>query len=328
MALLAGQRRSVLRVDDLQVRFSSGDGGFAAVDGISFELAPGESLALIGESGSGKSTTVLSLLRLLPRNSHVSGRVELLGEDLLALPERSLTRVRGSRIAMVFHDPFAALNPVMRIGKQIAEVVRVHAGISRSAATARTIDLLRSVGLAPEVAQRYAHQLSGGMRQRALIAMALACAPSIVVADEPTSSLDAVTQRQIIALFQQLRSERKLALLLATHDVDLAAELCDRIAVLYAGRIVEYGSPADVFSAPRHPYTAGLLRSLPPALGETTGARLSPIAGSSPPPWALPTGCGFRDRCPRAMPDCATLEPELSGSIDGAVACFHPIEGQ
>jgi len=315
-------------VDELQVHFPNGNGAFAAVDGISFELAAGDSLALIGESGSGKSTTALSLLRLLPRNAHVSGRVELFGEDLLALPEKSLTRVRGSRIAMVFHDPFAALNPVMRIGKQIAEVLRVHARLARSAAVASTIDLLRSVGLAAEVAGRYAHQLSGGMRQRALIAMALACAPSIIVADEPTSSLDAVTQRQIGALFQQLRSERKITLLLATHDVDLAGELCDRVAVLYAGRIVEYGSPADIFSAPRHPYTAGLLRSLPPRVGEGTGARLSPVAGSSPTPWARPGGCRFRDRCQRAMPDCAVAEPELSGSTSSAVACFHPIEGQ
>ena len=318
----------MLRVDDLQVRFSNGDDGFAAVDGISFELAPGGSLALIGESGSGKSTTALSLLRLLPRSAHVSGRVELFGDDLLALPEKSLKGVRGSRIAMVFHDPLAALNPVMRIGTQIAEVLRAHAGLGRRAATSGAIDLLWRVGLAGEVAGRYAHQLSGGMRQRALIAMAIACAPSIVIADEPTSSLDAVTQCQIVALFKQLRGERSMALLLATHDIDLAAELCDRVAVLYAGRIVEYGSPADVFSAPRHPYTAGLLRSLPPSLGDSNSARLSPISGSPSPPWARPTGCSFRDRCPRAMPDCATIEPELSGAADAAVACFHPIEGQ
>jgi peptide/nickel transport system ATP-binding protein len=321
-----GQRRDMLRVHDLRVRFPSAGGDFAAVDGISFELGRGESLALIGESGSGKSTAALALPRLLPRGAHVSGRVELFGEDLLAVPEKSMRHVRGAKIAMVFHDPFAALNPVLRVGTQIGEALRAHAGLGRRAAAAATLDLLLRVGLAAEVAHRYAHQLSGGMRQRALIAMALACAPAIVVLDEPTSSLDAVTQRQMVALLRQLRRERQFALLLATHDLDLAADLCDRVAVLYAGRIVEHGAPAAVFSAPRHPYTAGLLRSLPPPLGDRTRVRLSPVPGSAPVPWARPTGCSFRDRCPRAMPDCSGSEPELTGSADGAVACFHPVE--
>ena len=318
----------MLRVDDLRVLYRKPGGAFAAVEGISFELAPGESLALIGESGSGKSTVALSLLRLLPRDAQVSGRVELFGQDLLTLPEKSVARVRGSRIAMVFHDPVAALNPVLRIGTQIAEVLRAHAGVGRRAAAAGAADLLRGVGLAAEVAQRHAHQLSGGMRQRALIAMALACAPSIVVADEPTSSLDIVTQRQIVELFQRLRRDRRIGLLLATHDLDLAETLCDRVAVLYGGRIVEHGTPAELFSAARHPYTAGLLRSLPPRLGQPAAGRLSPVPGTSPAPWARPGGCTFRDRCPRAMPDCASNEPQLSGTAGRAVACFHPLEAQ
>ena len=315
----------MLRVRDLRVSFGGPGGRFAAVEGISFEVGRADALALIGESGSGKSTIALSLLRLLPQDAHTSGRVQLLGQDLLELPEASMSRVRGSSIAMVFHDPLAALNPVMRIGTQIAEALRAHARAGRRVAAAAAIDLLQTVGLAPETARRYAHELSGGMRQRALIAVALACGPSLLVADEPTSALDAVTQRTIAALFRKLRRERGIGLLLATHDLELAAGLCDRIAVLYAGRIVESGAVPDLFSRPRHPYTAALLRGLPPQLGDPP-ARLVPVPGSPPPSWARPSGCAFRDRCSRALPDCAAAEPELSGSDGREVACFHPVE--
>ena len=320
-----GQRRRVLRVRDLRVSYGVPGGRFAAVDGISFEVGRAEALALIGESGSGKSTIALSLLRLLPEDAHASGRVELLGEDLLELPEASLSRVRGSSIAMVFHDPLAALNPVMRIGAQIAEALRAHARLDRRVAAATALDLLQTVGLAPQTAKRYAHELSGGMRQRALIAVALACGPSLLVADEPTSALDAVTQRNIAALFWKVRRERGIGLLLATHDLELAAELCDRIAVLYAGRIVERGAVSDLLSKPRHPYTAALLRSVPPGLGGPR-VRLVPVPGSPPLSWARPSGCAFRDRCSRALPDCAAAEPELTGSDGREVACFHPVE--
>jgi oligopeptide/dipeptide ABC transporter ATP-binding protein len=315
----------VLRVRDLRVSFGGPGGRFPAVDGISFEVGRAEALALIGESGSGKSTVALSLLRLLPEDAHASGRVQLLGEDLLELPQASMSRVRGSSIAMVFHDPLAALNPVLRIGTQIAEALRAHGCAGRRTAAAAALDLLQTVGLARETARRYAHELSGGMRQRALIAVALACGPSLLVADEPTSALDAVTQRHVAALLRKVRRERGIGLLLATHDLELAAELCDRIAVLYAGRIVERGAASDLFSTPRHPYTAALLRSLPPPLGDPP-ARLVPVPGSPPPSWARPSGCAFRDRCSRALPDCAAAEPELTGSDGREVACFHPVE--
>jgi peptide/nickel transport system ATP-binding protein len=315
----------VLRVRDLRVSFGGPAGRFVALDGISFEVGCGESLALIGESGSGKSTAALTLLRLLPEGAHASGRVQLLGEDLLELPEAAMSRVRGSSIAMVFHDPLAALNPVLRIGTQIAEGLRAHGRADRRTAMAAAIDLLGTVGLAKDVARRYPHELSGGMRQRALIAAALACGPSLLVADEPTSALDAVTQRNVAAVLQKVRRERGIGLLLATHDLELAAELCDRIAVLYAGRIVEQGALSDLFSTPRHPYTAALLRSLPPPLGDPP-ARLVPVPGSPPPSWARPSGCAFRDRCSRALPDCASAEPELTGSGGREVACFHPVE--
>ena len=316
----------VLQVRDLFVRFQNNGRTVPAIDGISFTIERGETLGLIGESGCGKTTTALSLLRLLPRDARISGRVELSGQDLLALPERALARVRGSRIAMVFHDPLAALNPVLRIGAQIAEGLRVHRGLDRQGARASTLDLLSRVGLEGTTADLHPHQLSGGMRQRALIAMAIACGPAVLVADEPTSALDPVVQAEILLLLRGLRQERGLALLVATHDLAFAARLCDRLAVLYAGRIVEHAGAAGLLAHPRHPYTAGLLRSLPPPLGAGSDAPLEPVAGSPPLPWALPSGCRFRDRCPRAQADCAADDPELVGSGGREVACFHPLE--
>ena len=299
----------MLRVRELSVRFHTEAGSFLPVERISFDLERGGALALIGESGSGKSTVALSLLRLLPPGAEVAGSVELLGQDLLALGERELPGIRGRKIAMVFHDPLAALNPVQRIGAQIGET------LGKRDREAVVIDLLRTVGLAAQDADRYPHQLSGGMRQRALIAMAIACGPQVLVADEPTSALDPVVQAEIVALLRGLREERGLSLLLATHDLSLAARLCDAVAVLYAGRIVERGPAAQVLTRPRHPYTLGLLRSLPP--------RAEPIAGSAEAPWARPSGCRFRTRCPRAQDDCAQAEPELDAA---GVACFHPLE--
>jgi len=316
----------VLRVADLSVRLKTAHGSFLPVDRISFDLERGGTLGLIGESGSGKTTVALSLLRLLPPGAQTSGRIEVCGEDLLAMSEDALARIRGSRIAMVFHDPLAALNPVLRVGTQIGEAVRAHRSANRMQARAAVRDLLRAVGLATDNADRYPHQLSGGMRQRALIAMALACGPAVLVADEPTSSLDPVVQAEIIGLLRVLCVERGVALLLATHDLALAARLCGRIAVLYAGRIVERGPAAELLARPRHPYTLGLLRSLPPPLGGLRQGRLEPIAGSASAPWARPSGCSFRDRCPRAQNDCSITEPELVGTGGWEVACFHPVD--
>jgi peptide/nickel transport system ATP-binding protein len=316
----------VLKVQDLRVRFGRGPTAFAAVDGISFDLAPGEALALIGESGSGKSTAALSLLHLLPRGAHATGSVEVLGEELFGMDEKRLSQVRGKKVAMVFHDPLSALNPVMRAGKQVAEALRFHATLSRKRARAAAVDLLGLVGLPPHAADLYPHQLSGGMRQRVLIAAAMACGPALLVADEPTSALDPVVQRQIVTVLRRLRAERGIALLLATHDISLAAQLCDRIAVLYAGRIVEQGAAREVLSAPQHPYTAALLGSLPPPLGAPRTARLATVSGSPPLPWARPSGCSFRDRCSRAQPDCAAGEPALARVAGRDTACFHPME--
>jgi len=316
----------VLRVADLSVRLKTAHGSFLPVDRISFDLERGGTLGLIGESGSGKTTVALSLLRLLPPGAQTSGRIEVCGEDVLAMSEDALARIRGSRIAMVFHDPLAALNPVLRVGTQIGEAVRAHRSANGVQARAAVRDLLRAVGLAADNADRYPHQLSGGMRQRALIAMALACGPAVLVADEPTSSLDPVVQAEITGLLRALCVERGVALLLATHDLALAARLCSRIAVLYAGRIVERGPAAELLARPRHPYTQGLLRSLPPPLGGRSQGRLEPIAGSASAPWARPSGCSFRDRCPRAQNDCSITEPELVGTGGWEAACFHPVD--
>ncbi len=334
--LRTGKQAAVLRVRDLTVRIQTAEALVLPVDRVSFDLEHGEALGLIGESGSGKTTVALSLLRLLPPGASVSGRVDLAGEDLLASDPAQVRRVRSRRIAMVFHDPLAALNPVLTIGTQIAEAVRAHQPLDRRQARAATLELLRSVGLADADAARYPHQLSGGMRQRALIAMALGCQPEILVADEPTSALDPVVQAGILALLRRVREERGLSLLLATHDLGVAAGLCGRIAVLYAGRIVECGETAAVLARPRHPYTLGLLQSLPPPLGSAGGLPLRPIAGqprgtriAAPPLIMSPTrsdGCRFLGRCPRAREDCAKEEPELAEMDGGQVACFHPVE--
>jgi oligopeptide/dipeptide ABC transporter ATP-binding protein len=315
----------VLRVQNLCVRYPTEWGIFAPVDGISFDLERGEALALIGESGSGKTTAALALLRLLPKDAQLSGRVVLGGEDLLGLPEAELARIRGSGIAMVFQDPLAALNPLMRVGTQVIECLRAHGGLRGESARTAVVELLRTVGLPAGTADLYPHELSGGMRQRALAAIALACGPQVLVADEPTSALDPLAQADLLELLIRLRKERGIALLVATHDLAFAARLCDRISVLYAGRIVERGDALELLADPRHPYTAGLLRSLPPDLGAVGGARLEPIAGSPPQPWALPGGCRFRDRCPRARLDCAEEEPRLRDLGGREVACFHPL---
>jgi len=327
----------LLRVAGLSTQFRTDAGTVRAVDDVSFELFPGETLGVVGESGCGKSVTALSILRLIPDppGRIVGGEILLDGEDLLRASERRLREIRGNRIGMIFQEPMTSLNPVYTSGWQIAESVRLHRGKSRREARERAIEMLKLVGIpAPEErVDSYPHELSGGMRQRVMIAMALACDPELLIADEPTTALDVTIQAQILALIGKLREGRRLSVLLITHDLGVVAQTCDRVVVMYAGKVVERSPVADLFQRPRHPYTVGLLGSVPSfeAAGDgrvraTERPRLKAIAGMVPALWALPCGCRFRDRCERSSADCAEAEPSLAESPgDRAVACFHPL---
>ena len=285
-------------------------------------------MALVGESGSGKSTAALSLLRLLPPGAGriAAGRVLLEGTDLLALPPRALRDVRGARVGMIFQDPMMALNPVHTIGRQIAETLYLHEGVTGAAAQARVVELLRRVQVpAPEQRiHQYPHNLSGGMRQRVMMAMALACRPALLIADEPTTALDVTVQAQVLSLIDALKAELGMAVLLITHDLGVVWETAQRVIVLYAGRKVEEGPVAEIFGRPRHPYTAGLLRA---ARWQEEGGRLAEIPGTVPSPHAMPPGCAFAPRCPMAEPRCNAGIPPLRLLSPGhAAACFRAEE--
>ena len=319
----------LLEVRDLRTQFHTEDGVVRAVDGVSFELRAGETLAVVGESGSGKSVTSLSILRLVasPPGRIAGGQVRLRGRDLLALPESAMRGVRGREISMIFQEPQTSLNPVHTCGAQIAEVVETHERTGWRTARARAIEMLRLVGIpAPEQrADEYPHQLSGGMRQRVMIAMALACRPAVLIADEPTTALDVTIQAQILELLADLRRELGMAVLLITHDLGVVAETADRVAVMYAGQIVESADVRSLFRRPLHPYTAGLLASLP-RLGRRT-ERLRTIPGGVPNPARFPAGCRFHPRCPLAQARCREAEPALEAFGEGrAVRCWRAAE--
>jgi oligopeptide/dipeptide ABC transporter ATP-binding protein len=319
----------LLRLEDLRTEFRTDAGAVAAVDGVSLELAAGETLALVGESGSGKTATALSILRLLPEPAGrvAGGHAWFRGRDLLALDAREMRRVRGREIAMVFQEPMTSLNPVLTCGEQVAETLRLHERLGRAAARERTVELLREVGI-PAPAQRareYPHQLSGGMRQRVLIAAALACRPALLIADEPTTALDVTIQAQILELLRRLQADLGMALLLITHDLGVVAGFADRVCVLYGGQVVESCPAAAVFGGSRHPYTAGLLASLP-RLGDRRG-RLRAIPGQVPDPADFPPGCRFHPRCPVAEARCATAPPPLATVGTGhASRCWRAAE--
>ncbi|HZZ96839.1 MAG TPA: ABC transporter ATP-binding protein [Jatrophihabitantaceae bacterium] len=303
---------ALLEVRDLSVEFASRHGALKAVRSTSFTMRAGETLAVLGESGSGKSVTAMSIMGLLdPVRSRTSGSITFEGTELVGLSRARRRRFPGRNIAMIFQDALAALNPVQTVGSQISEVLRVHQGASHGAAKAQAIEYMDRVRI-PAAAQRYSsypHQLSGGMRQRVMIAIALALQPKLLIADEPTTALDVTVQAQIMQLLTELRRETGMALLFITHDLGVSAEVADRIAVMYAGRIVETGTAAEVYLHSRHPYTRGLLDSIPRAAQK--GQRLTPIVGSPPPLTAIPRGCSFHPRCPRAAEVCTTDRPEL-----------------
>jgi peptide/nickel transport system ATP-binding protein len=317
----------LLRVEDLRVEFPTGDGVVHAVDGITYEVARGRTLGIVGESGSGKtvaSLTTLGLTRV--QGAQVSGRILFEGRDLVALSERELRTIRGNDIAMVFQDPLSSLHPFFKVGAQLIEAVRAHQSVSKSAARSRAVELLDLVGI-PDAARRvddFPHAFSGGMRQRAMIAMALANEPKLLIADEPTTALDVTVQAQILALMEQLQRELGMAIVIITHDLGVVAELADDIAVMYAGRIVEASSAELLFSKPQHPYTWGLLKSIP-RLDASREEDLLPIPGTPPSLINPPSGCHFHPRCAFSLPDHARIDPALepvSGEPAHHVACL------
>jgi peptide/nickel transport system ATP-binding protein len=317
----------LLQVENLCVSYSTEDGLVQAVDGISYELTRGRTLGIVGESGSGKTVAALSVLGLTrTEGASVSGHVRFAGRDLLALQERELRQVRGDEIAMVFQDPLSSLHPLYRVGAQIVEAIRAHRDVGKSVARAQAIELLDLVGI-PDPATRvdaYPHEISGGQRQRVMIAMALANDPALLIADEPTTALDVTVQAQILGLLARLQRERGMALVLVTHDLGVVADMADEIAVMYAGQIVEHAPAERMFSAPEHPYTWGLLRSIP-TLDGPREELLTPIPGSPPSPLAPPSGCRFHPRCPYSEPEHARTEPVLQavpGQPDHRVACL------
>ncbi|GMA38809.1 ABC transporter ATP-binding protein [Mobilicoccus caccae] len=323
----------LLRVEDLTVEFTrQGQESFTAVDHVTFEVQPGQTVGLVGESGCGKSVTSLAIMGLLPhRGNKVTGRVDFDGTDLLTLSDKQMRDRRGSDVAMIFQDPLSSLNPVVPIGLQVTEVIERHRGLKRSEARPVAADLLKRVGI-PDPDRRlkeYPHQLSGGMRQRALIAMALACEPRLLIADEPTTALDVTIQAQILMLLRELVEETGTALIMITHDLGVVAGLCDRVNVLYGGRIVERADRHELFAAPRHPYTNGLLASIP-RLDAPRGERLNPVPGSVADnlPWTH--ACAFAPRCSQPIEICREQTPELvdepSRSVrPRALRCHNPV---
>jgi len=321
----------LLSVENLRVQFWTSRGTVYAVNGISFAIAPGETLGIVGESGCGKSVTSLALLGLLPRTGRVPTGTATFGDrDLLRLRGRELRKVRGRQISMIFQDPMTSLNPVLTIGRQIREALETHFDMKRGPATARAAELLDRVGIpSPEARLAdYPHQFSGGMRQRAMIAMALACRPKLLIADEPTTALDVTIQAQILALLRELVAEEHTALILITHDLGVVAGMCERVNVMYAGMFVETGSAEQLFAAPRHPYTLGLLQSVP-RLDATRRARLQPIEGSPRNMLRPPTACPFQPRCRYEVDLSREQVPPLVEIEPGhQVACFNPVPAE
>ncbi|MEQ8348061.1 MAG: ABC transporter ATP-binding protein [Sneathiellaceae bacterium] len=307
----------VLQLQDVHVEFDTRDGVAHVLDGIGFALAPGETLGIVGESGCGKSMTALAIMGLVPMppGRIAGGRILLRGEDLLTVGAKRLRAVRGNEISMIFQEPMTSLNPVFTIGDQIAETVRVHQGLDRAAARARAVEMLQSVGIPAPAARagEYPHQLSGGMRQRVMIAMALACQPSVLIADEPTTALDVTVQAQIFDLLKELQARTGTAIILITHDMGAIAEMADRVVVMYAGRQAEEGPVVEILERPRHPYTQGLIACVPHLTAEPPPERLplTEIPGVVPPLSALGRGCAFAPRCPQAFDRCLAEAPPI-----------------
>ena len=316
---------AVLAIRDLNVRFATPDGEVSAVSDVSLALKKGECLGLVGESGSGKSQTFMAAMGLLARNGRAAGAVDYAGTNLLAADEAALNKVRGDRVAMIFQDPMTSLTPHMKVGKQLAEVLVHHRKMSAVEARAASLAMLKRVHV-PEAERRldmYPHELSGGLRQRVMIAMALLCGPDVLIADEPTTALDVTVQAQILDLLREVRQEHGTSIVLITHDLGVIAGLADRVAVMYAGRIVEVGEVRQIFRNPRHPYTAGLLACTPSLDAPPTQGELTTIPGQPPNLQRLPTGCAYHPRCGAVLDRCRAERPLLVADSTGAKACFR-----
>ena len=298
-----------LEIEDLAVSFRSDQETVHAINGLSLSVDKGKTLGLVGETGAGKTTTGLAILNLVPNPPGVieGGRIVLDGMDVLTLPEKEMERIRGDKVSMIFQDPMTSLNPVMTVEEQIAEVVAIHRGCSEKEALAAAGDMLEKVGIPRDRGGEYPHQFSGGMKQRVVIAIALACNPSLLIADEPTTALDVTIQAQVLEMMKDLKAQYDTAIIMITHDLGIVAEICDEVSVVYAGRIVEHGALEDIFDRTKHPYTEGLFNSLPNI--ETRQAKLKPIRGLMPDPSNLPAGCAFCPRCDYALPCCGAEKP-------------------
>lgn len=303
---------SLLSVNDLRVYYTAEGETVEAVNGVSFELERGETLGLVGETGAGKTTIAKAIMSILPDPPAKikSGEILFDGQSILTMKERDVRKIRGKRISMIFQDPMTALNPVFTIGDQIAEVIQIHEKVKRKEAVAKAHEMLEMVGIPGERYVEYPHQFSGGMRQRVVIAMALACNPELLIADEPTTALDVTIQAQVLEMMEDLKKKFRTAMIMITHDLGIVAEVCDKVAIVYAGEIVEMGSKEDLFDRPAHPYTNGLFGALPSLAADQT--RLNPIKGITPDPTNLPKGCKFSPRCPYATEACTQTDPALT----------------
>lgn len=311
---------NVLELKNLRVKYELEEDTVEAVNGVNIQLKQGETLGLVGETGAGKTTTALSLLRLIdsPPGVMECDKMEICGEDVLGMNESELEHIRGTLVSMIFQDPMTSLNPVFTVGQQIAESLLRHEKVNREEAWKKAEDMLELVGIPRERAIEYPHQFSGGMKQRVVIAMALACSPDLLLADEPTTALDVTIQAQVLDIIKNLQKELNTAMIMITHDLGIVAEVCDNVAVVYAGEIVEYGSKEEIFDHPTHPYTIGLFGSLPDIHSDVK--RLSPIAGMPPDPSNLPSGCAFSPRCPYASEECKKAAVDLTG-LGGTHVC-------
>ena len=319
---------SLLEIKDLSIHYITKYSTFKAVNDINFTLEKGETIGIVGETGAGKTTTALGILGLLqsPPGKVVNGSITFNGKDLLTAAESEMESIRGNEIAMIFQDPMTALNPIKRVGDQIAEVVFLHNNCTKEEAKQRSYEMLEMVGIRPERASEYPHQFSGGMKQRVVIAMALACNPQLLIADEPTTALDVTIQAQVLELMNELKTKLGTAMILITHDFGIVASTCDKVAIMYAGEIVEFGSLERIFHNIQHPYTQGLFDSLP-SLDKDVD-RLKPIPGLMPDPSNLPQGCKFHPRCSMATEECSKIEPELKQIEENHyVRCLHCVNG-